>query len=311
MASLIYVAALTYKRPLMLPRLLEAWSTLRLPEYADVQFLIIDNDPAKSARPIVESFAPRFEGRLEYLVEPEPGIPNARNRALRAARDAGSDLLCFNDDDGYPARNWLVELTRFQLATRVNLAFGPQRLSLPEQPISFWQRMVAAALVARASFIERHARKECRSNRIATSGTYNWMCDINWLSKKEIWFDQSRSISGGSDTFFRETVSRAGGLLGWCPDAIVYERLQPERLSIRYQFRRAISHGITSYHSGRKAFPNILRYPLARMALGMGLIVIPVFGKASFILGVQMIGMAVGIMKARRGVDSDFYTRSD
>lgn len=311
MADLIYVAALTYKRPRMLRRLLNAWNSLRLPEGTNVRFLVIDNDRAGSARKIVESFIKLFEGRLNYIVEARPGIPAARNRALEAANHAGADFLCFNDDDGFPDSEWLVALIQCQTGTKARLAFGPQRPIRPEPIITRWQNALAVSLIARASFIERFAAKEGRKGRIATSGTYNWMCDVRWVIDKGIRFDSSRSETGGTDTFFREAVIHEGGKLKWCPNAIVYEVLQPERLNLRYQFQRARAQGINAYHSGRKTFPRVLRNPFGRMAVGVGLIVLPIIGMASFMLGVHMVGMAVGNLQARWGTQSTLYRRPD
>lgn len=48
----VVVAALTYKRPEMLARLLESLLTLEHPAGWDVRFLIVDNDPEASARSI-------------------------------------------------------------------------------------------------------------------------------------------------------------------------------------------------------------------------------------------------------------------
>jgi hypothetical protein len=116
-------------------------------------------------------------------------------------------------------------------------------------------------------------------------------------------------FSGGSDAEFRETVRRLGGKLAWCEKAIIYEQLPAERISVSYQFRRAKSHGINSELIGRRPRNLILRHPIGRILAGIGLMVIPIFGKASFILGLQVFAMGVGILQARFGVRSELYSR--
>jgi hypothetical protein len=75
---IVYVAALTFRRPATLRQLLDSFLELHLPspEKVDVRFLIVDNDPEGSAQNLVESFYPGFgPGRLQYVIEAEPGIP--------------------------------------------------------------------------------------------------------------------------------------------------------------------------------------------------------------------------------------------
>lgn len=308
MREVLYVAALTYRRPATLRRLLEALLELELPE-ADVRFLIVDNDPAASARPLVESLVPRFTGgRLEYVAEAEPGIPAARNRALREAIAGGGAALCFTDDDAFPEPGWLSHLDRCRRATGAALVFGPVRL-VPPRVAGVARRLLARSIVARARFIERYATRQARHGRIVTSATSNWMGDLAWIEQRNLYFDERRSAGGGEDTAFCDEVAAHGGHLAWCERAVVHEHLPPERVSVRYQFRRSRANGINSLHLARRPRLVILRHPFGRIIAGLGLMVVPVLGIASFALGLHMLGMGVGMLQARRGAQSDLYSR--
>ncbi len=310
MTQIIYIAALTFHRPEGLARLLSAFSRLERPDNAEVRFLIVDNDAAGSARPIVEAARPQFgDSRLDYVIEPEPGIPVARNRALDEAISAGAELLCFTDDDAWPHPNWLVQLVDCYRKSGAVLVFGPQRLCRPPHLKSTWTRFIAHSLEARSRFVERFAEKESRRGRIATSGTYNWLGNLNWISKKKLRFNPEMQYSGGEDSEFREAVLARNGTMAWCSRAMVFEDIPEDRLSVRYQFRRARVHGMNAENIKRLVYPALLRHPIGRILAGIGLIILPVLGFASFSLGLHQLGMGVGMLQARWGGHPDLYRR--
>ena len=308
----IYVAALTFKRPEFLRELLESFADLDVPsvDAIDVRFLIVDNDPEGSARSVVESYmATMGERHLQYVVEPEPGIPAARNRALDAAMDHGAQLLCFTDDDVRPVRTWLTELLDCHALTQAALVFGPVRFRLRCDVQKWWPQMIASSIIARGKYVERYAAREACRGRVNTGATSNCLIDLLWTHDHRVRFNHEMWESGGSDTLFRETVRRQGGRIAWCERAVVYEQLPADRLTLPYQYRRARSHGMTFELVGRRSHALILRHPVSRMMAGIALMVLPVLGRASFILGLQLLGMGVGIFQARRGLRSTLYSR--
>jgi len=306
----ICVAVLTYKRPKCLKRLLNALACLQIPEASLVHFLIVDNDPEGSARTVVEAanaWLSMPDNR--YVVEPEPGIPAARNRALDEAHASGADILCFTDDDAWPHPDWLLRLVDCHRRSGAVLVFGPQRLRRPRDLKSPWKRFIARSLEARSRFVEHFAAKQARRGWIATSGTYNWLGDLHWINSNGLRFDRAMRYSGGSDTAFRETVREKGGTLAWCPKAAVYEEVTESRLSIKYQFHRARVQGMTAADFKRPIHPAILRHPIGRIMTGVGLIILPVLGFASFSLGLHQLGMGIGMLQARSGARADLYPR--
>ena len=306
----ICVAALTYKRPEGLERLLNAFAKLRLPESSTVSFIIVDNDPECSAREVVKAASDRLTKlKIRYVMESEPGIPAGRNRALDEALAYGADLLCFTDDDAWPDPNWLISLVDCQRKSRAVLVFGPQRFYRPAGLSSLWKRFIARSLEARSRFVERFCEKQAGRGRIATSGTYNWLGDLGWLSSQNIRFDPALRYSGGSDTAFRESVRKKDGRMAWCTKAVVFEEIPESRLSVKYQLHRSRVQGINAAQFDRPVHPAILRNPLGRIMTGVGLIILPILGFASFSLGLHQLGMGIGLLQARAGARADLYPR--
>lgn len=307
--AIVYVSALTYRRPEMLGKLLEAFLALERPAGWELRFLIVDNDAGGGAKETVAAFEERFGGRLDYAVEPEPGIPFARNRALDGATAGGARLLAFIDDDSYPDPGWLSALIAGWEGSGAALINGPRRLVLNETPAGWWQGEIAKALIAHAAFVERFSARQARKGIVATGGTYNWLGDLDWIREKGLRFDTALRFSGGSDTAFREAVQRAGGKVAWCEKAIIYEYLPLERCALGLQFHRAVARGINAAKVGRRAPFAILRNPFGRIAVGAALILVPVLGRASFALGLTMLGMGIGALRARGKATSTLYAR--
>lgn len=306
----ICVAALTYKRPECLGRLLAAFECLEMPDDASVSILIVDNDPVRTAYDAVESAKCRYPALdIRYVVEVEPGIPAGRNRALDESLSLGADVLCFVDDDAWPDPLWLNSLIACYRESKAHLIFGPVRLYRPGGLRSLWKRFLAASIESRSRFLERFSEKESRRGRIARSGTGNWLGDLRWIARQEVRFDLSMRYTGGSDTAFRELARKKAARMVWCPKALVFEEIEEDRLSIRYQFKRARIQGMIAARFKRKIHPVIIRHPIGRIGVGIFLIVFPVFGLASFTLGLHQLGMGVGAIQFRRAPHSKLYSR--
>src|SRR2546430_8349845 len=101
----ITVVVCTRERPEALARCLDS---LLAQEYPRFRVLVVDNAPVSDAtRQVVEKAA--WDGPVEYLVEPRPGLAHARNRAVAAA---GGEILAWLDDDEVADRYWLSEVAR-------------------------------------------------------------------------------------------------------------------------------------------------------------------------------------------------------
>jgi glycosyltransferase involved in cell wall biosynthesis len=94
------VVVCTRDRPGSLDRCLAALEELRP---APDRVLVVDNAPREPCRDIVERHG------FDYLLEPRPGLDNARNAALASCR---TELIAFTDDDCVAHPAWLARLER-------------------------------------------------------------------------------------------------------------------------------------------------------------------------------------------------------
>jgi len=307
----VVVAALAYKRPDLLETLLTAFAGLRPPKGARAVFLIVDNDDAGSARATVEA-ARRVLPGLRYVIEGRKGIPVARNRALDEALAIGADALCFIDDDEYPDVAWLDNLVACWKSTGLQLIGGPVVVAPAPAGANAWQRFINDSLAARAVRRNRSTARAAAAGRRFTVVTNNWLCDLAWQRGAGVRFDERLLVSGGSDTAFFRAARLAGCRTGWCPEAVVLETSLPERLSMAYQFRRAASQSMHHFamKAPKRGVANVASTVLVaamRAVLGLALLVVPVFGIASPVIGVRSLGWSLGRIQALRGGRSTLY----
>ena len=121
----------------------------------EITFAIVENNRHATLSQIVGGFqreTPRTT--TVYEVEERIGIPIARNRILRIAKQAKTDLVAFIDDDETVDRRWLHNLVTEMLDRDRDLVGGPVRLHPVEPGASAAQRAIWRGLVRRNQRIE-------------------------------------------------------------------------------------------------------------------------------------------------------------
>lgn len=306
---MICIASLTYRRPEGLSMLLEAFSRLTIPDSVRARILIVDNDPEGSGREIVERYRSQFEHKLDYVIEPGPGIPAGRNRALTEAVDLGADYLCFTDDDAMPDPDWIAKLTCCQSKTEAVVVLGPAVFMRPDGITGLFRRLLARSLVARSHLIAWYVDRASRNGEVYFGATSNLMMDLAWIRLNGIKFHNALAKSGGEDTVFIESIRQLNGAIIWCSKAFVREVLPPDRIKVGYQFSRSRTHGMTLSQVPNRGRLRLLRIPGARLVIGTFFMMFPLLGFASFSLGLHLVGVEVGKIEGWLGRRSRLYAR--
>lgn len=307
----ILVACLTYKRGPLLGTLLQSFAALDAPEGADYSVLVVDNDPLGSARPCLDPLMGSIPG-LTYVLEPRRGIPVARNAALDYALANDFDALCFVDDDEFVKHDWLAKLVATWRETGAQLVGGPVLVAAPPQEATPFEAFINDSLAARMN------RKNAKSAKLASKGapvtvvTNNWLCALRWMKPKNIRFDERQLYTGGSDASFCKAMRAAGAKIVWSPDALVYETMTRDRLTLAYQFHRGASQSNNHFVMKNPTLTadvllSALLVSVLKFVTGALLLVVPVFGKASPVVAVRSMGWSVGRIGAIMGFRSRLY----
>lgn len=228
------IAVATYLRPADIERCVrtiaaEVAALTRTRPDIDAEILVVDNDPAASAREVVEALG---AAEVRYVVEQVPGISAARNRAL--AESASSDLLIFLDDDEEPTSGWLGRMLETQKRWAADAVAG--------RVVSDLEGVTDEWLHAGGFFRRRTLPTGTPINVAATN---NLLLDLNVVRTFGLTFDARYGLTGGGDTHFTRSLVSRGGTMVWCDEAVVVDHVPPERLTRSWVLARARRTGNT------------------------------------------------------------------
>lgn len=314
------VCVTTRNRPRMLGELLRSLRDLTIPGGVTCRVVVVENDDTPKCEETVNVLrdCDRFD-RIVHVLEPEPGIPIARNRALDEAVALDADIILFVDDDEVVAKDWLVALVRRYRESALMLIGGPVLCRFEDAPANAWERGLQRGIEHRYGIKRRHQEEAVRKGREdrITILTNNWLADRALIVDHGIRFDPALRMTGGSDTRLFRDVKAKGLATGWCKEALVTETVPADRISIGYQYRRAVeqsrqSIGERVVRVGRAgALVRMLPIAIARTCHAAGLaIALPFLGSRVAVPMVRSAGWVVGVASGLAGWRSRLYERT-
>ena len=266
-----------------------------------VEVLVIDNDPDGSAREAVATAAGGALGAADgpgaavrYVVEPAPGVSAVRNRALDET--AGRALLVFIDDDEEPEAGWLRRLLFTRRDTGAAAVAG---LVVPDYEAEPGPWLRAGGFFDRQSWPT--------GTRRPVAATNNLLLDLGAVRAAGLRFDEAFGATGGEDALFTRSLVAAGGVIVWCDEARVRDRVPAARLERAWVLRRRRSHAATAVRvelalAGPGAHPGIRARALAggcaRVLAGLGRMAL---GGLGAVAGRGLVHRARGARLVARG----------
>lgn len=284
----VAIGIITYKRNLLLERLLASLESEQRSN--DFHVVIVDNDASAGASNIVRNS--RLSNVI-YEVESVPGIVAARNRVLDLVPE-GTEAVVFVDDDEMVHEGWFRALLSSAREHDADVVLGPV-LSMFPQGAPQW--------ITRGNFIQRPSMTS--GTILKTAATNNVLIRLEALSKLDVpRFDESYSLTGGSDAELFWRMRQAGAKIVWAADAVVEEDVPPGRANLRWILRRNIRYGNVSgrlLHK-RRSRAVVFLLGIGRISFGLATAVIDLlrgrglqeksFGH--FSKGIGMVGASIG-----------------
>lgn len=303
----IAIAIITRRRPQQLTLLLESLSAQRLrdPDAYAVRIVVVDNDAGGTAADVIAAAGKESPYPISSTVEPEPGIPFARETAVQLCW--GDDALIFIDDDEIAPPGWLDTLLAAWRASGADVVAGPVKGLLPPDAPDW----------------SRHSDAYDRTGRHRTGDVLDKAYTGNTLVAQRVYhavtpaFHPAFRYSGSEDLHFFLRVHRAGFRIEWCEEAVVSEVVPLSRTSLRWLMRRAFRSGsgdtisrllikpglATRLHTGALAAARVVSgfaYLLAGVVLRR---------KRHLVKGVRRLVSGVGSFAGLVGVNYDEYKR--
>lgn len=230
----ISICICTFKRPLLLERLLGKLNTQRTEGAFFYSVVVVDNDSEQSGREVVERVKGKAGFAIDYHVEPQRSISYARNRSVR---NATGDLIAFIDDDEFPDDFWLLTHLKALQATRADGVLGPVKPHFDGEGPSW---LVRSGLLERTRLKTNEVIRD--SSHTRTGNVLIWR---RIFDDPDGHFDPRYGRSGGGDAVFFKTMMGKGKVFVWCDEAVVYETVLPERQTRKYYLKRAFTRGMT------------------------------------------------------------------
>jgi succinoglycan biosynthesis protein ExoM len=242
----IAVCVCTCRRPDELRRLLERLIAVaaHVHERASTTVVVVDDDPALTAQPVLDDYVDRFEGGLHRAATGSGNISLARNTAIESGA-VRADWVAMIDDDCLPDVSWLSALLEVRDSTGANGVSG----RCEDQPPPGAPRWIVDE-----PFLDGPTAGS-NGAEIEIGALKNTMVSSAFLDSSGVRFDEEWGRVGGEDVMFFNAC-RAGGMrLVFASDAVVRERVPHERARLSYQLRRRWWYGnteaLTSIATGR------------------------------------------------------------
>lgn len=263
----ITICICTHKRPRQLKNLLEHIFKQETDGLFDISVSIVDNDIELSAKPVIDDFLKEDKGEIRYTHAPDKNLALLRNLSVDNSR---GEYVAFIDDDEYPFDNWLLLLHKTMNEFQADGVLGPIVPEYQEPP---------------PRWVEKG--KLCERPRFKTGSYLDWQQTRtgNALLKRNLFinpdnlFDLKYKLGAEDDALFRKLIDK-GYAFVWCDEAIVYEEVPADRLTLTYFMKRSRLIGFMSYYyykDTRSSIKNIIEFFKSCVALVIYLILLPLF----------------------------------
>jgi succinoglycan biosynthesis protein ExoM len=265
----IGICVCTFKRPGLLRNLLLALLHQQTDGLFEYSIVVVDNDHAQSAKPVVDEIAGRSAVRVAYHVEPEQNIALARNKAVA---NAPEDLVAFIDDDEIPEPTWLLRLREALLCYEAAGVLGPVKPIFESEPPRWMVRSCFVRPRHQTGFVLDWKHQ----------GTGNLLIRRAVFDHLEVPFREQFGGGGEDVDFFRRAMEQ-GHVFVWCDEAVAHEVIASARTRLSFQVKRALLRGKASLAGPAGTSRGVLKSAVACAVYTAMLPVLPLFGRHVFV----------------------------
>lgn len=217
------VCIATFRRPEGLTKLLESLEAQILPEGAELEVIVVDNDPPTAA-PVVDAYRQKSKHVVLNGEQSAPNISLTRNASVALAT---GDWVWFVDDDEWVEPDCLMQLVAAIDSSNADVAFGDVRPEF-ESPVPHW--IETSTIFARRTptdFAESVADR-----------TGNTLVRRSILTSHSGPFAEELGLSGGEDSDLFDRVRFEGHRLVETSKAVAWESVPEDRANWPWMVER-------------------------------------------------------------------------
>lgn len=241
--SFVVLSICTFKRPKIFSECLSSIAKLKLPEDIRVELLVIDNDKDGSAKETIEKYKNKIDITINYFVEEERGLANARNRLITEAVNLGASHIAMFDDDILLPEDWLVNYINYYKSD--------------EKAVIITAASYAAFTEKPPKHIEKNDLFKCSTTKKTGSirkdaASGNVFFPVSIITELGLKFNSEYVFMGGEDGKFFEEASNRGATIVWCNDCYNRELNGTDKINILWIIKR-------SHYNGYSAAQNAIK----------------------------------------------------
>lgn len=219
----------TFNRFEALGRALDSVAASVMPESAEWEVLIVDNNSSDQTRNVAERFCKKYPERFRYIFEPRQGKSFALNTGIR---EAEGEVLAFLDDDVRAEPTWLYGLTS-PLRDTQWAGSGGRILPEPGFTPPPWlalhgPRSFGAALCAKFDFGDDPG--QLKDAPFGTNMAYRKEMFEKYGGFREDLGPLPGGVKLSEDTEFGRRLMTSGERLCYAPSAVVYHEVHKNRV---------------------------------------------------------------------------------
>jgi GT2 family glycosyltransferase len=239
---------------------------------ASFEVIVIDNASTDETPALLEDWCHR-DSRFRTACELRPGLSRGKNAGINLAR---APLLLFTDDDMRVDPHWIESYRRlFSRQENSLLLAGGPIVPIPHD-LGTWPNWLDEAALADTGLLHHRDERELVKFEYVWGG--NMAVPRLLFDQLGLW-DEKAGLLGAQrvtredspyyeDTELQDRVRKAGGKTWFCPEAVVYHRLERRLVTPRRISTTAFSRGQSDFwQQGLRIWHEVELVP-KRSALG-------------------------------------------
>lgn len=140
--------------------------------YADIEYIVVDGDSRDNTMNIVNSYAPKFEGRMKIVSEKDNGIYDAMNKGIRMAT---GDIVGILNSDDYFTSSDVVEKMVEAFPPEADAVYGDVHFIRDKRPnvvVRYYSSRLFRRFMLRFGFMPAHPSLYVRREVFKRVGLY-------------------------------------------------------------------------------------------------------------------------------------------
>jgi glucosyl-dolichyl phosphate glucuronosyltransferase len=242
---MISIVICTYNRAALLSQTLESLKKQRNASAHKAEILVVDNNSKDETRKVTEAFSASSPWLVRHIFETRQGVSYARNRGISEAK---GEIVAYLDDDVEAEPEWLENMAVCFAETGADVIGGRIERKWDCEKPEWLVEEISAPLI----------RQNFGDKRVSMTSAKSWMVTANLAFRRRVFekcgvFDvtvgrRAGSLVGGEEPEMFRKLHAAGFKVFYEPKAVVWHKVEKERLSKDYMRRWFFDTGRTIGH---------------------------------------------------------------